>query len=56
MKKYLVIFLALALLRQRKLKIYEVAESCGCQDITYFSGIFKKLVGVSPSEYQSTVS
>lgn len=47
---------AMALLRQRKLKVYEVAESCGYRDITYFSGTFKKLVGVSPSEYQSTVS
>lgn len=47
---------AMLLLRQRKQKVYEVAESCGYRDITYFSGTFKKLVGVSPSEYQNSVS
>ena len=31
---------------------YEVAEKVGYKDITYFSAIFKKHVGVSPSEYQ----
>ena len=33
---------------------YEVAEQVGYKDITYFSSTFKKLVGVSPSEYQDT--
>ena len=32
--------------------IYEVAEMVGYKDITYFSVTFKKLIGVSPSEYQ----
>ena len=44
---------AMSLLRQRKLKVYEVAEACGYRDITYFSGTFKKLVGMTPSEYQN---
>lgn len=44
---------AMGLLRQGKMKVYEVAESCGYRDITYFSGTFKKLTGMSPSEYQS---
>ena len=43
----------MSLLRQRKLKVYEVAEACGYRDITYFSGTFKKLVGMTPSEYQN---
>ena len=34
-------------------KVYEVAEKVGYLDITYFSTTFKKLVGVTPSQYQS---
>lgn len=34
-------------------KVYEVAEKVGYQDIAYFSNTFKKLVGTTPSEYQS---
>lgn len=45
---------AMGLLREGKWKVYEVAESCGYRDITYFSGTFKKLVGMTPSEYQNT--
>ena len=44
---------AMTLLRQRKLKVYEIAEACGYRDITYFSGTFKKIVGMTPSEYQN---
>lgn len=40
------------LLKDYHYKIYEVAEKVGYRDITYFSAIFKKHVGVSPSEYQ----
>lgn len=42
------------LLRDCRLKVYEVAERVGYKDITYFSTTFKKLVGISPSEYQDT--
>lgn len=45
---------AMELLRDCRLKVYEVAEQVGYKDITYFSSTFKKLVGVSPSEYQDT--
>ena len=45
---------AMELLRDCRLKIYEVAEQVGYRDITYFSATFKKLVGISPSEYQDT--
>ncbi|MBQ7147627.1 MAG: response regulator [Pseudobutyrivibrio sp.] len=34
-------------------KAYEVADKVGYQDIAYFSNTFKKLVGKTPSEYQS---
>lgn len=40
------------LLKDHRYKIYEVAEMVGYKDITYFSVTFKKLIGVSPSEYQ----
>ena len=43
---------AMALLREGRLKVYEVAEACGYRDIAYFSGTFKKITGKSPSEYQ----
>ena len=43
---------AMELLRDCRLKGYEVAEQVGYRDIAYFSATFKKLVGMSPSEYQ----
>lgn len=45
---------AMELLRDCRLKVYEVAEQVGYRDITHFSATFKKLVGMSPSEYQDT--
>ena len=45
---------AMALLREGRLKVYEVAEACGYRDIAYFSGTFKKITGQSPSDYQDT--
>ena len=44
--------IATELLRDYRSKIYEVAQKVGYQDIAYFSSTFKKLVGVSPSDYQ----
>ena len=46
---------AMALLREGKLRVYEVAEAVGYKDITYFSGTFKKLTGMSPTEYQNAI-
>ena len=43
---------ATELLRDCRVKVYEVAELVGYQDITYFSSAFKKAMGLSPSEYQ----
>ena len=45
---------SMELLKDCRVKIYEVAEQVGYRDIAYFSATFKKLVGVSPSEYQDT--
>ena len=44
---------AMGLLKEGKLRVYEVAEAVGYKDITYFSGTFKKLTGMSPTEYQN---
>lgn len=46
------IHMAMELLRDCRNKVYEVAEQVGYRDITYFSSTFKRLVGLSPSEYQ----
>ena len=46
------IHMARKLLRDRNHKVYEVAELVGYKDVAYFGSTFKKLTGVSPSEYQ----
>ena len=33
-------------------RVYEVAEKVGYRDVTYFGSTFKKLTGLSPTEYQ----
>ncbi len=43
---------AMRLLEGCQYKVYEVAEMVGYKDITYFSSTFKKITGISPSEYQ----
>lgn len=43
---------AMELLKDCRNKVYEVADRVGHRDITYFSSTFKRVVGVSPSEYQ----
>lgn len=43
---------AMELLRDCRNKVYEVADRVGYRDITYFSSTFKRVVGMSPSEYQ----
>ncbi|NHN30331.1 helix-turn-helix transcriptional regulator [Paenibacillus agricola] len=44
------------LLKNTHLKNYEVAESIGYQDSRYFSQIFKKKVGLSPSDYRESAT
>lgn len=43
---------AMIYLRDHQYKVYEVAEMVGYKDLAYFGNKFKKIVGVSPSEYQ----
>lgn len=43
------------MLKSTHFKNYEVAEKVGYQDPRYFSQIFKKKVGLSPSEYRESV-
>ena len=45
--------LGVVFMKEGKLRVYEVAEAVGYKDITYFSGTFKKLTGMSPTEYQN---
>lgn len=39
-------------LRMTNIKVYEIAESVGIPDYNYFSRVFKKRFGKSPSEYR----
>ena len=42
---------AIELLQHNKLSVTELAEKCGYIDPLYFSKVFKKITGVSPSKY-----
>lgn len=41
------------LLKDISLKTYQIAEQTGYSDPTYFSRVFKNIVGISPSEYRN---
>lgn len=41
------------LLQNTNLLTYEIAEAVGYKDATYFSSIFRKYEGISPSEYKA---
>lgn len=41
------------LLKDIRLKTYQIAELVGYSDPTYFSRVFKSIVGMSPSEYRN---
>lgn len=43
---------AMKLLEDVRSRVNEVAEQVGYHDVAYFSSTFKKIVGVTPSEYQ----
>ncbi len=47
---------AMELLNDCRVKVYEAAEKVGYKDVTYFGSTFKKLTGLSPSEYQNSVN
>ena len=40
-------------LKEKQMKIYEVAELTGFRDVTYFSHIFKTYKGISPKQFQN---
>jgi len=44
------------MLSNNKIKIYEVAEQLGYENAFYFSKVFKKVVGLSPTEYLSNLT
>ncbi|MCR5116465.1 MAG: response regulator transcription factor [Lachnospiraceae bacterium] len=44
---------AIKLLTEGKLKVYEISEKVGYNNVDYFHKKFKKYVGVSPVEYRS---
>ncbi|MFZ7943009.1 response regulator [Neobacillus sp. 19] len=46
---------AKSLLKNSQLKIYEIANMVGYQDDKYFRKVFKKVIGVTPNEYRSTM-
>jgi two-component system response regulator YesN len=39
------------MLTEDNLKVYEVADALGFESAFYFSKVFKKVTGISPSEY-----
>lgn len=43
-------------LSNTNMKIYEIAESIGIEDTTYFSHFFKKYAGMSPKQYKDRYS
>ena len=43
---------AKTLIKNNVLRMYEIALSVGMEDTAYFSRVFKKYEGISPSEYQ----
>ena len=47
---------AMEMLKDCRSKVYEVAEKTGFGDIAHFSSTFKKIVGMSPSDYQRSAS
>jgi len=46
------IYEPLELLKDKNIPIYEVSEQVGYRDYRYYGMIFKKLMGITPKEYQ----
>lgn len=45
------VHMATRLLKDCRLKVYEVAQAVGYRDLAYFSNTFRKFMGCAPSEY-----
>ena len=46
---------AMALIKEKDIKAWEVAEAVGITSVNYFYTCFKKFFGISISEYKSMV-
>ncbi len=44
------------LLKEDRLKVYEIAEQAGYKNVDYFHKKFKKYVGLSPAEYRKSLA
>lgn len=44
---------ACELLRATTLSVYEIAERCGYKDYFYFARLFKRMLGITPSQYRA---
>ena len=44
--------IAARLIKDPSVRLHEVARSCGYNDPSHFSRAFRRLAGVSPSEYR----
>jgi two-component system response regulator YesN len=44
------------LLKDRSLKLYEITTSLGLTDTNYFSTLFKKYTGITPSEFREKIT
>ena len=56
LKHYLTLYrigIAEDLLSSGRSRVYETARQVGYQDVAYFSNTFKRIVGVSPTEYRN---
>ncbi|SFL25767.1 two-component system, response regulator YesN [Paenibacillus sp. 1_12] len=46
---------ACSILRNTDVKVYQIAPLVGYQDAKYFTQVFRKMIGMTPSEYRATV-
>ncbi|MEK3724278.1 response regulator [Paenibacillus sp. FSL H8-0034] len=46
---------ACSILRNTDVKVYQIAPLVGYQDAKYFTQVFRKMIGMTPSEYRTTV-
>ena len=46
---------ALKLLNTTDIQIQDIAYYVGIEDVNYFTRIFKKKIGVSPTEYKKSI-
>ena len=47
--------IAINLLKENKMPLYQIAENTGFSDYKYFNKVFNKYIGCSPSDYMNIV-